>query len=266
MKLFKKVLAFILLSISIASCSQRMSKDEIIEKYVTNCSKKYNYNIQMNEYQACLDKGLEIDSTVAYLWQQKAMPYFKAKKYEVGMDYINKAVKYDKEGYLPYRAFIKCIFAQKHKEAIKDFKECIQLYGNSYEMDHTYEFYIALSYLQLNEFKKAEALFEKNNNELLDELGEEWLHPTVLFYLGISKYELEKYDEAIYEFDRALKLYANFSDVKYYKSLCLRRIGRIEDAKKVYQEFLEDSENGFTINEDNVIYEVYPYQKKWVNR
>ena len=42
----------------------------------------------MSEWQNCLDEGLKKDSTVAYLWQQKAMPYFKLRKCEIGMPYV----------------------------------------------------------------------------------------------------------------------------------------------------------------------------------
>ena len=28
---------------------------------------------------------------------------------------------------------------------------------------------------------------------------------------------------------------------------------------------LEDAKKGYTINEDNTVYETYPYQKKWTN-
>ena len=82
-------------------------QEAIIEEFVTNCAQKYNYNYNMAEWQACLNEGLKKDSTVAYLWQQKAMPYFKAKKYEVGMQYIDKAVQYNPERWQSYRAFIK---------------------------------------------------------------------------------------------------------------------------------------------------------------
>ncbi|MEO8534361.1 MAG: hypothetical protein ABI441_11440, partial [Flavobacterium sp.] len=70
----------------------KRKQDAIILEYVTNCAERYNYNYQMAEWQNCLDEGLKKDSTIAALWQQKAMPYFKARKYEVGMQYIDKAV------------------------------------------------------------------------------------------------------------------------------------------------------------------------------
>jgi len=235
-------------------------QDSIIEKYVVNGAKKFNFKYRMSEWQQCLDKGLEVDSTIAYLWQQKAMPYFKVKKYEIGMSYIDKAVKYNREEYQPYRAFIKCIFAKTYKDAIIDFEDCKKRYGNNYVMDHTYDFYIGISYLQLNEFEKAEKLLENYVDDNFKKLGEEWGHPTALFYLGVAKYELKKYKEAIVQFDRALKIYSNLADAKFYKSICLAEIGDKENAIKTQQEFLKDSKQGYTLNEDNIIYEVYPYQ------
>jgi tetratricopeptide (TPR) repeat protein len=211
----KKTLLFILILLATSFYSQsnleevKKRQDAIIEEYVTNCAKKYNYNIQMSEWQNCLDEGLKKDSTVSYLWQQKAMPYFKARKYEVGMQFIDKAVQYDAKRWQPYRAFIKCIFAKTYKEAIIDFEDCIKKYGNWYEMDHTYSFYIGLCYLQLNEYKKAEILFKEYNEDIFkNRQGLE--HPTALFYYGISLFEQQKWENAIIEFDKALKFILNF--------------------------------------------------------
>ena len=149
---------------------RKETQEKIIEEYVTRCAKNCNYNFQMAEWQNCLDDGLKKDSTISYIWQQKAMPYFKAKKYEVGMNYIDQAVKYSPKEWQPYRAFIKCVFAKTYKDAIIDFQDCINKYGNNYEMDHTYNFYIALSYLQLNEFNKAEIILKQYVDELINRL------------------------------------------------------------------------------------------------
>lgn len=269
----KKIIVLLLVFFLISCKDQSSSKpiiissvytekqEAIIDKYVYNCADTYNYNAP--EYQECLTTGLKKDSTVAYLWQQKAMPYFKAQKYEVGMNFIDKAVKYKPEQYLPYRAFIKCIFAKTYVAAIEDFEECLKRYGNSYVMDHTYNFHIALSYLQLNRFKKAEQIFAEDLNNQAEEWGEDGVHHLDLFYFGITKYEQKKYKEAIIEFDKALKIYPQFSDVKYYKAICLARIGENEQANKNFIEARINGKAGFTINEDNAIYETYPYQKRW---
>ncbi|GIM49919.1 tetratricopeptide repeat protein [Capnocytophaga stomatis] len=254
----KYLMFFVLLSYH---CFSQQHQEEIIKTYLNDCAMKYNYNYQMKQWQDCLDLGLQRDSTIAYLWQQKAMPYFKAQKYEVGMSYLDKAVIYNPKRWLPYRGFIKCIFSKSYKEAIDDFEKSILLLGNQYEMDHTYRFYIALSYLQLNEFEKAETLFEQDISE--QEQKFKTAHYLDLFYFGICKFELEKFDEAIVLFDKALEQYPQFSDVWYYKAVCLLRLGQPEKAVGPYEKAKDYAKQGYTINEDNVIYEKYPYQVRW---
>ncbi|MCL9806511.1 tetratricopeptide repeat protein [Flavobacterium amniphilum] len=236
------------------------AQNAIIKEYLDDCAHRYNYIIQMKEWQNCIDEGLKKDSTIAYLWQQKAMPYFKARKYEAGMPYIDKAVRYNAERWQPYRAFIKCIFAKTYKEAIADFEDCKKKYGNGYVMDHTYDFYMALSYLQLNEYQLAEKLLQNYVDDMLAKNGEEWVHFTALFYLGISKYEQNKLEEAIAEFDRALKKYPNYSEVKTYKGICLYKLGKKEASEKIMKEAESDYKQGYKMTEDNAVYETYPYQ------
>lgn len=240
----------------------KVLQDEIIKEYVNNCAKKINYYTDMKEYQNCLDNGLKKDSTIAYLWQQKAMPYFKVKKYEIGMQYIDKAVQYDAESWQPYRAFIKCIFVKIYKEAIKDFEECIKKWGDNYRMDHTYSFYIGLSYLQLNEFKKAENYFKQTIEKQKAMFKE--AHHLDLFYYAITKYEQENYDDAVKIFDEVLNQYPEFSDAIYYKALCFYKLNkRVDEYQNLISQAEEFAKRGYTIYEDNAVYEQYPYQVKW---
>ncbi len=223
----------------------------------------WQHELNSRECLETIDKGLEKDSSISYLWQQKAMPLFKQGKYEVGMEFIDQAVKYNPRSYLEYRAFTKCIFAKTYKAAIKDFEICKMEYGNSFAMDHSYNFYIALSFLQLNEFAKAEAIFEEDYDFQLREKGADWLHHLDLFYYGISRYEQRNYTGAIEMFDRALAFYPNFSDVQVYKSKCLNELGKKEEAEELYKIAEINGRKGFTINEDNAIYECYLYQMRW---
>jgi tetratricopeptide (TPR) repeat protein len=262
----KTILLFILFSMIFSYGQEGKNKEQekIITEFLTNCAEKHDYRFQMTEWQNCLDEGLKKDSTIAYLWQQKAMPYFKARKYEVGMPFLDKAVYYNAERWQPYRGFMKCIFSKSYKDAIADLEECKKKFGNGYVMDHSYDFYIGISYLQLNEYTKAES-YLKNYVEDMFQKRQGLEHPTALFYLGIANYELKKYNEALVLFDKALKLYPNFSDVKYYKAICLSRIGNTDEVANLLKEAKEDYKQGYKLNEDNTIYETYPYQKKWNN-
>lgn len=242
--------------------SDKERQEQIIQEHVYDCADNHNYRYEMHKYQECLDKGLEKDSTIAYLWQQKAMPLFKARKYEAGMVFLDKAVKYDEKGWLAYRGFIKCIFAKTYREAIKDFERIKDIEGNSFEMDHTYNFHIALSYLQLNEFEKAEKIFKKDIEEQVAQWGEDGYHHLDQFYYGISLYEQQKWEEAIAQFDKSLEIYPKFCEPMFYKALSMMQVEEYSNKEidAVLEKAKENKDAGNTINEDNAIYETYPYQ------
>lgn len=242
---------------------EQQSQDSIISEHLKNGAWKHSY--YSREWQEEIDEGLQKDSTIAYLWQQKAMPLFKQGKYELGMRYIDMAVKYDRRSYQEYRAFIKCIFAKRYEEAIADFEDCKMRFGYSYVQDHSYDFYIALSKIQLNEFTEAKGILERDIKLLEETAGSSVIHHLDVFYLGICCYELGDYDKAREVFDWAIELYSQFSDAQYYKALCLQRLGEQEAAKELYRIAQSNGKQGYTINEDNAIYERYPYQVRWHN-
>ena len=239
-----------------------LEQDSIIARTFQHPVLKYEGYFS-TEWQVVLDSVLEQHPSVAYLWQQKAMPLFKQGKYELGMPYLDKAVFYDPARYLDYRAFMKCIFAKQYRSSIEDFEECIDRYGNSYVMDHSYKFYIGLYLIQLNEFQSAEKVLSEEIVRQEQSEGEDWVHHLDLFYLGIAQYEQNKWGKAIDAFSRAIKAYPEFSDAQLYQSVCLRRMGQLDEADKLANIAKVNGEKGYTINEDNALYERYPYQIRW---
>lgn len=89
------------------------------------------------------------------------------------------------------------------------------------------------------------------------------MHPVDLFYHGISKFEQQKYQEAIEVFDLALAIHNKFSDVQYYKAKCLNYLGKIEEAEVLMEIAEFNGKRDYSFNEDNAIYERYPYQVRW---
>ena len=259
---------FILILITHFGCAQKQPDKKEAKKKISaqDSIRLYKYLDKVGEFplfamkrQLYIDSALTIVPKASQLWQQKAMPLFKQKKYEIGMSYLDSAVKYDKTNHwLEYRAFIKCIFQKSYREAIKDFNAAERQNGNSYIMDHSYEFYKGLCYLQLNKFDSAEYLFDKGIKEEIKARNE--AHHLHWFYLGIVQFENENYTEAIKSFDDALKLYPQFSDVQFYKALCLKEQKQIKQAIELLLLTKENLRKGYTINEDNAIYEAYPYQ------
>lgn len=236
-------------------------QDSIVDRYLTNGA--WKKNVFSQEYQAEIDLGIKEDSTIAYLWQQKAMPLFKQRKYELGMHYLDRAVQLDTFSYLPYRAFMKCIFTKEYRSSLNDFQACKILYGNNFVMDHSFDFYMAVCYLQLNQFDTAELLLQEGIDRLQLEGKADWIHHLDLFYLGISQFEQGKLDSALTTFESALKNYPQFSDVKFYMSQIYQKKGNSSKAALLLNEAEKDYVSGYTINEDNEVYERYPYQVNW---
>jgi tetratricopeptide (TPR) repeat protein len=240
-----------------SNSSTLTKQDAIVDTYLRNGA--WKFHMYSDEWQQKIDDGLALDSTIAYLWQQKAMPLYKQKRYREGLPFLDRAVQYDRVQYLPYRGFMKCLFSRDYTGAIEDFSHCLSELGNGYVMDHSYKFYLAVAHLQLHEFKKAEELLKAETDLVSATRGETWVHHLDLLYLGICQLELKKFNKSIETFNKTLTLYPQFSEAHYYKSIAQKANGDEENlvSMKAAKEFFSQ---GHTINEDNAIYEKYPYQ------
>lgn len=263
MKQKTTLLFIIILSFNVYSQTNKKTlQDTIIQKYLYEGAYRYHYTSQ--NWEDFINQGIEKDSTIALLWQSKALPYWKMKKYDLAVACYDKAVLYDRKSYLGRRGYLRCIFQKDYKNAIIDMEMAQKEFGYGYENDHSYPFYISLCYLQLNEFKKAEQILQSDFDRTIKEPGESWIHYLDLFYMGIIQYELRNYAQAISYFDKSLAEYVEFSDAKYYKGICLLQLN--EDQNKVeilMKEAKKDSEKGYSINEDDSFYEAYPYKVNW---
>jgi tetratricopeptide (TPR) repeat protein len=233
----------------------------IIEKYLKNGA--WNHHFLSKEWEEWIDLGLHQDSTIAYLWQQKALPYWKQKKYTLAIDYYDKAVKYDRKQWLSRRAFLKCIFSKDYKGAIEDFELYKKEFGMTYEQDHPIDFYIGMCYLQLNQFDLALRILHNNIEDQISEHGDNWPHYLDRYYLAIAFFENQDYNSAILQFDLVLKEYTRFSDAQYFRAICLHKIGQNELALSCMKTGKSNFEKGLTFNEDSNQYESYPYQLTW---
>ena len=158
---------------------------------------------------------------------------------------------------------MQCIFSKSYSSAITEFEKCIDYFGNGIVMDHSFQFYIALSKLQLNQFEEAESILIEDIDNLTRSKNWDWVHHLDLFYLGITQLEQTKYGLAIETFDDCLDKYPRFSDAKLYKSKALRYLGDTIAADHLMKEAELNFLAGYTINEDNEVYEKYPYQVNW---
>jgi len=237
----------------------KAAQDSIVEKYVKKGA--WKYPIFAPEWQLYLDSAIRRDSTIAYLYQQKSMPLFKQGKYEIAMPILDTAVLLDSLNWIDYRAFMKCIFVKSYRSALQDFALSKKLKGiHGYVMDHSYDFYIGLCHLQLNEFDKAFPYFNACVEYTKNKDAIKWVNHLDLFYAGVTQEEMKHHSEAIEYFDLALTNYPGFSDAEFYKALSLMRSDNGTAATDWFLQSLKDFDAGRKFNEGNSKYEPYPYQ------
>lgn len=261
MSFLKSILHLSSLLISVFVFSQNLTEKQksIITKYLDQGAYKYHYLEQ--EWEENIANAIKEDSTIALLWQRRALPYWKTRKYGVALKYYNKAVEYDRKEYLARRGYLSCIFSKDYTNALKDFDDAAAEFGEGVENDHTYNFYRALCYLQLNQYDKAEYYINKDVSYIEKKFGKSWVSPLNYFYMGIIKYEKKDYQSAISAFDSALQQQPKFSDALYYKALCLHKINKdTAQLKSLMKEVSENYASGNSINENGALYEKYPYQ------
>jgi len=236
-----------------------LTNEEIVARYIKNGAR--NYLMTWPEYQLYLDSAISLNPNYAYLYQQKALPYFGQGKYEIAAAIIDKAVKADPQAYIDYRAYMKCIYGNRHVEAIQDFVEAKKLKGEkAHVFDHSYDFYIGLCHLQLNEFDKAVEFLKKSIEHTEKTSGPSWVHWLDYFYAGIAFQELQNHEEAIAYFDKSIANHKNFSDAKYYKVISLYRMKKYVEAKSLILECDFDFKAGYSMNANDSKYGRYPYQ------
>jgi len=237
------------------------NQEKIINKYLKNGA--WNHHYLTKEWEAWIDKGIAEDSTIAYLWQQKALPYWKQKKYQLAISFYNKAVYLDRQQWLSRLAFLKCIFAKDYEGALIDLNTYVKEYGTTIEQDHSLEFYMGICYLQINNYDLALSVLKENVSSQAKKHGVNWVPFLDRFYLAIAYYEKGDYNLAISELNIVLNEYSNFSDAQFYKSVCLNYLGQKKMAKEIMARGKSNFEMGYTFNEDSNLYENYPYQVTW---
>ena len=259
METLKPLLLSGFLFFSLGTHAQQILRDSAMT-YFENQMKVYGlYSAQI---QGSADTALLIDPTQDEIWRERAIPYLKNGDFETWVKYINKAVEFNPKKWLPYRAFCRLVFMKDYDKALKDFEMAEKHNKNAieYVMDHTYDFYKGLCYLETNRLDLAKKHFQKSVDYQLKERGEAWTHYVDLFYLGTVNRLMNDNSRALHYLDMTLKLYAQFPDANYYKALILKSLNRPTEALDHLFMAQKSMKQGYRMNEDNEIYANYPLQ------
>lgn len=222
------------------------------QKYITNGAGKYHPSHPM--FFKYIDSALIVYPDDAFLYQQKAISYYKLGKFAAADSAMQIALKLDTTAYIHYFGFVKTIFEKDYKAALP----LLQYNTNArpYIADHSPVFYQGLCYLKTGNYTAAENCF---NNEIAFEEGG-IVHFMNYFYLAICYIEMQQYEKAIPLLDSLLERYPSFSELYFYRALIAYNKGDYAIANSLFEKALKYFDAGYTITEENAIYERYPYQ------
>ena len=201
--------------------------DELKYEACKEAEKRRGHYQFSRRYQEALDDALAIDSTFAYAYKAKSTAYLKSGDFITWKKLIDKAVKYDPEGELFYRASCRYQFFRDYAGAIKDIELLDSLVdydiGYSQNGDYHLNTIKGLSYKALGKPELAVEILEKQFGSSSHNVGiYDYLH------LGVLYFELGKYEKAM----ECLKRQEDENDIaenRYYIALTYKALDELDN-------------------------------------
>jgi tetratricopeptide (TPR) repeat protein len=240
-------------------CSDKKIQDSLIAEYLDKAEAlpdMYNNPLWLDY----CDSLIAICPNIAFAYQHKAVPYLKNGEYEKAFALIDKAVELDPQRWTSYRGFCKCIFTKDYEGAIIDFHKAQQIFSGGYEMDHSYFFWQAVSYLELKNYSEAEKNFKQDI--FIETNGDTTknTHFNSLFYFGVLYFEMKRYNLAKKYLLKCLLQYKQHPIANYYLAMVYKAEKNYALEKKYLQIAKQAFEQDYGLNEYNDHYTNYPYQ------
>lgn len=166
-----------------------------------------------------LDESFKMDSTDADLWREFGTSRVKRGILDEMYYFYGEAVKRKPEKWAGFRGYLYLYFYRDYYRAIADFDYGDELRGEvDFSQGQSHDYMRGLCHYGLKDYPTALASLNKYIDKVVSEEGEEWVDVYAYLYKGLTLIKLERLDEAVVEFDNALKYYKNLSDCFYHKA------------------------------------------------
>lgn len=194
------------------------------------------------------EEAITLDPLNADAWRELSIPYLKRGMPNKWKPLFDKAVLYDSIQWQPWRGYLYLWFYRDYKKAIADFDASDTLTPKFIDapQGHSVDYWRGIAYLGLNNHEKSNWYFEKHIKKEIKDFGEDYVELTAFLYNGIAYFEAENYKKAMDNFDRQLKNGRNLSaDAKYYKAKIFKIENKIDEAKAIIDEAIDDFNSGY---------------------
>ncbi|WP_420317057.1 tetratricopeptide repeat protein [Ekhidna sp.] len=187
-----------------------------------------------------LKEAFKMDSTDADLWREFGTARVKRGILDEMYYFYNEAVKQKPEKWAGFRGYLYLYFYRDYNRAIADFNLGDEVNGEvDYSQGQSHDYMRGISYYGLENYETALDYLNRYINKVTEEEGEAWVDVYAILYKGLSLLKLNQFDDAMTEFNRALKYYPTLSDCFYHKA-------RIYIARRQFDLALKELESAET--------------------
>lgn len=193
-----------------------------------------------------LKEAMKMDSTDADLWREFGTARVKRGILDEMEYFYGEAVKRKPEKWAGFRGYLYLYFYRDYERAIADFNLGDQANGQvDYSQGQSHDYMRGICYYGLKNYVTAVEFFNSYITKVVEEEGEEWVDVYAFLYKGLALLHMERYDEAMEEFNRVLKYYPNLSDIFYHKARVYVARGQFGLALKQLEEAERHFQQGY---------------------
>ena len=180
-------------------------------------------------------ESLKHDPEGAWGWREIGVPYLKRGFAHEATKYYSKAVEYDAEEWLGYKAYCWLYFYRDYETAIRELDRYDAFTPNfvDYPQATSVDFMRGVAYLRLGKLDKALEYLEKHMLDEKENTGADYIEPKDYLMLGVALYEKGDFTKALEVIDEGLLHNETTADLYYYRALVTKRM-KNDDKAKIY--------------------------------
>lgn len=224
-----------------------------------------NYYGRFDKGNALIEYAYSIrDSVGAHDFQSWSVLNSKNGNYTIAIEKLEKAIEMDFQGEAGYYGWLLLYYYRDYEKALSILEQYDAFTPDFSDapMGEDIHYLKGLCHMQMNNNQKAVDEFNTYIKNLATTHGEDFVDVYTFVQKGRCLTELNKFDEAILSFKKAIKYYENCSEAYYFMGLTQLEMNNKKDACSNLNIALELMNKGFKSSDNYVEYfhEIYPQQ------
>ncbi len=176
----------------------------------------------------------------AWGWREIGVPYLKRGFAHEASKYYSKAVEYDAEEWLGYKAYCWLYFYRDYERVINELDRYDAFTPNfvDYPQATSVDFMRGVAYLRLGKLEEAIGYLHKHLIDEKENTGAEYIEPKDYLMLGVAWYEKGDYVKALEVIDEGILHNDSTADLYFYRALASAKLSDVVAANT----FLDQAE------------------------